>query len=180
MIDCWNDTGCLAKLARYTPYIFIALGFLVAGFGQFVKTKIDSRIAGLRKGEEVARKNTPPLMDVTLNRSSRTGKTLLKIAVKNEIPFKASWIVVTKRNQVVSGLLIEKPEIYPTEEKRRFLYEVSINDKKVLDDYIELRFSFESSFFAELNRPAHLRGEIVKKYRYVSGVISAWEGVHSL
>ena len=117
MIDCWNDAGCLAKLAKFAPYICIVLGFLVAGFGQFVKTKIDSRVADLRESEESARKNTPPLMDVTLGNSSSTGKTLLEIDARNEIPFKASWIVVTKRNKVVSGLLIEKPEIYPTEEK---------------------------------------------------------------
>ena len=51
----------------------------------------------------------------------------------------------------------------------RFLYPVSINSDKVIDNYVELRFTFVSLYSAELNDPAHLKGEIVQKYRYVDG-----------
>lgn len=104
---------------------------------------------------------------------------MLEIDAQNKIPFKADWLVATKRNVVVSGILMAKQEIFPTEQKRRFLFKVSINDDKILDNYVELRFSFESLYSAELNNPAHLRGKIVKKYRYIDGIIFAWRDGHS-
>ena len=88
MIDYWNDTDFLAKLAKAVPYVFIALGFLVAMSGQFVRTRIDSRVAELNESAEAQRKNTPPLIDVRLgNSSSNTGESLLEIQAQNEIPF---------------------------------------------------------------------------------------------
>ena len=108
-------------------------------------------------------------MDVRLGHKDGTKRILLEVYAKNEIPFRASWIVVTKRDQVVSGILIEKPEFFPTEGKRRFLYPVVINENKVLDSYIELRFSFESLYSAELNHPASLKGEMTRKYGYAGG-----------
>ena len=175
MIDCWNDTDCLAKLAKSAPYAFIALGFLVALGGQFVKTRIDSRVAVLNHRTETRRKNTPPLIDVRLGNSSRTGETLLEIKAKNEIPFTARWSVVTTRNEVVSGIMLEDFEAHPAKEKSRLLVKVSINADKVRENYIELRFSFTSLYSAELNNPPNLKGEIDKKYRYFSGRISPWE-----
>ena len=112
MVDCWNNADCLAKLTKYVPYLFIFLGFLVAVFGQFVKTKIDNRVAGLRESKEAERKSTSPAMDVLLGRSSSTGEILLEIDAQNGIPFKADWLVATKRNVVVSGILMTKQEIF--------------------------------------------------------------------
>ena len=171
----WNDPEYLAKLSRFVPYIFIGLGFIVAVFGQFAKSKIESRIVDLRNAEQIAIKHTRPLVDVSLGKSDRTGKILLVIIAGNQIPFKTSWHVVTENNMVVSGILLEKPEVFPTEEKKRFLQEVIINDDKVVNNYIELRFSFESIYYAELNNPEHLKGNLVKKYRYVEGYIFPWE-----
>ena len=171
----WNDTESLTKLARWVPYLSIALGFIIAWGGQYAKTRIDARVMFLREREEVTRKNTPPSMDVKLGLSENTGKLMLEISANNEIPFRASWLVATNRDQLVSGILIEKPEIFPTEERRRFIYPVTINDDKVVDNYMELRFSFESLYSAELNHPKSLGGEIRKMYRYVGGQIFPWD-----
>ena len=175
MIDCWNDTDCLEKLAKAAPYAFIALGFLVAVGGQFVKTRIDIRVAVLNQRAEEQRKNTPPLIDVRLRNSSSTGETLLEIKAKNEIPFTARWSVLTTRNEYVSGIMLDDFEVHPTEEESRFLVKVHINGDKVRKNYIELRFTFTSLYSAELNDPPNLKGGIVKKYRYSSGRISPWE-----
>ena len=175
ILDCWNDTDCLAKLAKALPYASIVLGFLVALSGQFVKTWIDSRVAVLSQKAEARRKNTPPLIDVRLGNSSGTGETLLEIVAKNEIPFTARWLVVTTRNELVSGFMTEGFEVHPTKDKNRFLVKVSINADKIRGNYIELRFSFASQYFAELNNPPSLKGEIVQKYRYSNGRISSWE-----
>ena len=202
MFDWWNSADCLTKLSRWVPYLFIFLGCVVAGLGQYAKTKIDhrlsrwvpylfiflgcvvaglgqyaktkidSKIVFLRESAETIRKNTPPSMNVRLGRGDESGKILLEIRTKNEIPFKASWLVVTKDNKVVSPILTEMPEFFPTEENRRFLTQVTINDEKVVDNYIELRFRFESLYSAELNHPENLKGKITRKYGYANGVLS--------
>ena len=173
MIDCWNDTDSLAKLAKVVPYAFIALGFLVAMSGQFVKTLIDSRVAELNESAEAQRRNTPPLIDVRLgNSSSSSGEILLEIQAENEIPFTARWTVLTTRNELVSGILLEDFEAHPTKERNRFLVKVAIQGDKVRENYIELHFTYTSRYAAELNDPPHLKGEIVKKYRYFNGRIS--------
>ena len=171
MIDYWNDTDFLSKLAKVVPYAFIALGFLFAMGGQFVKTWIDSRVAVLNQRTEAQRKNTPPLIDVQLGNSSRTGKTLLEIQAKNEIPFTARWSVLTTRSGLVSGIMLDDFEAHPTKEKSRFVVKVSINADKVRENYIELHFTFTSLYSAELNEPPNLKGTIVKKYRYFNGRI---------
>ena len=169
MID-WNNAESLTPLTKVVPYLFISVGFVVSLAGLFVKTKIDSRILELQENAEKERRNTPPLMDVRLGNSSRE-QVLLEVVARNEIPFKARWLVVTKRNQVVSGILLEEPEIRPAEAKMRFLFDTSINADKVVDDYVELRFSFVSLYAAELNNPPHLKGEVVKRYLYAGGSI---------
>ena len=172
MTDYWNDVDFLVKLAKVTPYSSILLGFIVAAGGQFVKARIDSKITELDKIKVAERKKTPPSMDIRLGNSSSTRKPLLELVAKNEIPFTARWLVVTEGDSVVSGIMIEDLEIHPTKEKRRFLIRVPINDEKVRGNYIELRFKFNSLYAAELNDPTYLKGEIVKKYRFLDGFIS--------
>ena len=175
----WNDVDSLTKVARWVPYLALALGFIIAWGGLYAKTRIDVRVAFLREGEEITRKNTPPSMDARLGIQESTRKLLLEISANNEIPFKASWLLVTKRDEIVSGILLEKPEFFPAEGKRRFYSPVTINDDKVVDSYVELRFSFESHYSAELDHPASLRGEITKRYRYVGGKLSPWDAESS-
>ena len=173
MIDCWNDTDCLAKLSKAVPYALTVLGVLVA-IGGIVKNHIDSRLVELNQRTETQRKNTPPLIDVQLGNSSSTKETLLEIKTQNEIPFKARWSVLTTRNELVSGIMLKDFEVHPTKEKRRFLVKLPINADKVRGNYIELHFTFTSLYFAEMNDPPHLEGTIIKKYRYLNGLITPW------
>ena len=50
---------------------------------------------------------------------------------------------------------------------------------RVVNQYIELRFRYESIYSGELNDPPHLRGKIIKKYRFVDGQILPWTGTAS-
>ena len=96
--------------------------------------------------------------------------------VGNEIPFKANWLVVTENDQLVSPLMTGQEEIFPTKDKRRFSTEITINADKVTNEYIELRFRYESVYSGEMNDPPHLRGEITEKYRFSNGQILRWTG----
>ena len=170
----WNDAEFLAKLVRWVPYALILFGLLIAA-GQFLKIRIDSRIADLRQSEEAERKNTRPVVDASLGNSESKGNILLQIVPSNKIPFKARWLVVTENNQVVSGILLEEPIIIPKDDQERILYEVTINNDKVVNNYIELRFSFESVYAPESINAEHLKGEIKKQYRYIDGVLFHWK-----
>ena len=50
----------------------------------------------------------------------RAGKKLLVIDTENTIPFRASWLIVTEKDQVVSPIMIGQEEIFPTEDNKRF------------------------------------------------------------
>ena len=121
-------------------------------------------------------KNTPPSISVRLGNSSSTGETLLEIQANNEIPFTARWSVLTTRNALVSGIMLEDFEAHPTKEKGRFLVKVPINSDKVRENYIELHFSFTSLYFAELNEPPNLKGKIVKGNQ--GTLLNYWNGLN--
>ena len=164
----WNDIEILSKVARALPYILILAGFLVAASGQFFKGIVESRISELQTTASHAHKNTKPLVKGFLAHSATSGKKLLVMDAENEIPFKASWFVVTHNDVVVSPIMLRQQEIHPTETKRRFSSTIVINSEKVVDNYIELRFSYESVYSDELNNPAHLRGGNREAYAYVN------------
>ena len=93
---------------------------------------------------------------------------------ENTIPFKATWLIVTEKDQVVSPLMMSQEEIFPTEDKKRFSTGITINEDRVVNEYLELRFRYESIYSGELNDPPHLRGEIREKYRFADGRLLAW------
>ena len=168
----WNDIEALGKIARMLPYALILLGFLVAASGQFFKSIIDARIGGLEAAALITRKNTRPLIKPFLGHSgTNTGKKILVMDTENAIPFRANWLVVTEKDRIVSSIMTSKIEIFPTEDNKRFSAEITINNERVVNQYIELRFRYESIYSGELNDPPHLRGEIRKKYRFVDGQI---------
>ena len=170
----WNDVEALGKIARVLPYILIFVGFVVAASGQFFKGIVETRIGELEAASLLVHKNTTPLVKAFLAHSAKSGKKLLVMDVENEIPFRASWLVVTENDIVVSPIMTGQEEIFPTERKRRFSATIAINAEKVVNEYIELRFRHESLYSRELNNPRHLRGEITKKYRYVNEQILLW------
>ncbi|PMN05556.1 hypothetical protein BCT41_07820 [Vibrio splendidus] len=167
----WNEVEGLSKFARWTPYIFISLGFIVAVSGQFIKMKIDQRINVLNEQAEIALKNIPPELDVTLAKYEKTGELVLQVKASNNIPFISSWYVKTFNNEIVSGIQLEKPESYPTNDERTFLFNVSIAKNKIKNHQIELQYTYESIYSSELNNPSHLSSIIIKKYLYIDGNI---------
>ena len=88
------------------------------------------------------------------------------IDAKNEIPIRARWRIVTDNNQIVSGIMLEDYEILPTQDRRRFSSKANINEAKVVNDFIELRFRFESVYSAELGNPPDPQGQVVRAYRF--------------
>ena len=167
----WNDIDTLGKIARLLPYAFIVLGFAVAASGQFVKGIFDTRIGNLEEAAESARRNTAPIINPYLAHSAETGDLLLIMDTENSIPYRASWLIVTENDAVVSPLMMEQVEIYPTDQNRRFSNGITVNSERVVNQYIELRFRWESVFSRQLSGPAHLRGEITTNYRFVNGQI---------
>ncbi len=175
----WNDIEALGKIARMLPYVLIFLGFIVAASGQFFKSIVDARISKLETAAQITHKNTRPLIKPFLGHSATSGKKLLVMDTENTIPFRASWLIVTEKDQVVSPIMIGQEEIFPTEDNKRFSAEITINSDKVINQYIELRFQYESIYSGELNDPPHLRGTIRKEYRFVDGRILPWTGTSS-
>ncbi len=175
----WNDIEALGKIARILPYLLIFIGFIVAASGQHFKSIIDTRIENLEATAQTTHKNTKPLIKPFLAHSATSGKKLFVMDTENTIPFKASWYIVTEKNLLVSPFMTSQIEIFPSEDNKRFSKEITINSEKVLNQYIELRFRYESIYSGELNDPPHLRGEIRKKYRFVNGRILPWNDTMS-
>ena len=173
-VAIWNDIETLGKVARILPYLLIFFGFVVAASGQFFKSIVDARIGELESVALIAHKNTKPVIKAFLAHSARSGKKLLIMDTENEIPFKANWLIVTENDQLVSPFMTGQEEIFPTKDKRRFSAEITINAEKVINEYIELRFRYESIYSGEMNDPPHLRGEITERYRFAYGQILRW------
>ena len=173
-VTYWNDIEALGKIARVLPYILILLGFVVAASGQFFKSIVDVRIGEIESAALIAHKNTKPIIKVFLAHSARSRKKLLIMDPENEIPFRANWLVVTENDQLVSPFMTGQEEIFPTKDKRRFSTEITINAEKVINEYIELRFRYESIYSGEMSDPPHLRGEIREKYRFANEQILRW------
>ena len=170
----WSDIDALGKLARILPYVFILLGFVVAASGQFFKSIVEARIGELESTALTAHKNTKPIVNAFLGHSARTGKKLLVMDAENDIPFKASWYIATENDVLVSPIMMSQVEIFPTKDNRRFSKEITINSEKVTNEYIELRFSYESVYSSEMNHPPQLHGAVTEKYRFVKGQILRW------
>ena len=162
-MDLWNNTTTLERAAFFTPYVFIVLGALVATSGIYLKSVIDKRIVRLDESADQRAMNTPPHIQVRLGTATSdgddiVGRTLLQITAKNDIEFNASWLVTTRNNTVVSPIMTSQFHVVPSATPV-IKTPVTINDR-VVDDYIELRFHYQSIHSAELGNPEHLRGEI--------------------
>ena len=117
---------------------------------------------------EMERKMTPPALDAQLAISDK-GNLFVVIDSHNLIPFRARWMVVTEQNIVVNGIMLQNVECYPTSDTKRWKYKEDIKPTEVKNNFVELRFRYESTYYAELNRPEKLRGEIVHRYQLVEG-----------
>lgn len=172
-VDFWNNTTALERAALLTPYIFIVLGALVAVGGLLLKGVVDKRIGVLDQKADHRSKTTPPEISVKLGTATSegeniVGRTLLQVTPENDVEFNASWLVTTHNNTVVSAIMTAQFHIVPAATPV-FRTPVTINDEKVVDEYIELRFRYESVHSAELGNPDHLRGETRLPFRYAHG-----------
>lgn len=165
----WDNLDLLVKVGRWVPYVFIVLGFLVAASGQFVRGFVDGRITQLRQQSEDTRKRTPSILDAQLAISDK-GNLYVVIEAKNQIPFRSRWLVVTEENQVVSGLMTQDAEFYPSPEKMRWQDRLTISKEKIRNDFLELRLDYWSVYAAELNYPEQLMGKITHGYKLINGV----------
>src|SRR3989442_1499204 len=90
-VGFWDDVDALRRLSRLAPYLFIVLGFVIALAGQFVRSRLDSRVKDLQDQAEARRRRTPPQLDAFLATSTKSGDLLVVIDAKNLIPFRANW-----------------------------------------------------------------------------------------
>jgi hypothetical protein len=174
-MNVWSDIATLERAARLAPYVFLVLGFLVALAGQVVKSTLEGRIGTLRTVALTDFKRTPPKMVAYLAKSEQTGELLVVIDAENLIPFRAHWAIVTERKAIVAGIMLQDQEIHPSDERRRFSAKAGINQDQIVNEYVELRFGYESLYSSELANPPELRGEIVQRYRLKQGNVYDWD-----
>lgn len=163
-----NKIEILEKIAKFFPYIFIALGFVVALSGQFFTARLENRIKVLKEQVEQSRRRTPPKLDAQLAVSDKNNLFIV-INCQNQIPVKAHWILTTEKDIAVSGLMLGDIELYPTPERSEWQYKQDIQTEGVKNNYVELRFDYESSYAAEYVHLDELRGSIIHKYRLING-----------
>jgi hypothetical protein len=139
--------------------------------------KLEASAAEATRAKEAfaALQRTPPKIKAYLATSERTGDLLVVMDTENLVPFRARWNIVTKKDRVVAGIMLEGHEIYPTDKQKRFTTKARISGAEVTDEYVELRFRYESIYSAELGNPPELRGEIVQRYRFKDNRVLPWE-----
>jgi hypothetical protein len=121
-----------------------------------------------------ALKRTPPKVNAYLATSERTGELLVVMDAENLVPFRARWVIVTEKDRIIAGIMIEDQEIHPAEDRKRFTAKASINPEQVANDYVELRFRYASVYAAEVGNLKELSGEVIQKYRYRNGKVHPW------
>ena len=169
----WKATPVLEKAARVTPYAIVLVGALVSASGIHVRGVFDTRIAVLADEAVQELKNTPPEVRVRLgtgtpNGQANLGRTLLEITSKNDIEYNAKWHVSTRGGTLVSGFMPGMMKIVPVATPV-FKTAISIQADRVVEEYIELTFIYESVHSPDLGNPPHLRGRVSLPYRYSGG-----------
>lgn len=170
----WDNIELLSRLSRWVPYFFIAAGFLVAMSGEWVRAKVDNRVEVLKEEEANRRKRIPPNLDAYLATSLETRDLRVVIDAKNTTPFLANWRVVTKKDRIISGIMMGDVEIHPTEDRKRFSDKADIRHDLVVDEFIELRLRYTSLYAAELGNPPELSGKIRRAFRFADGGVHDW------
>ena len=169
----WNATPALEKATRVTPYVIVLVGALVSASGIHVKGVFDARIVVLTDEANQKLKNTPPDVRVRLGTATNhgevtLGRTLLEVTARNDIEYNAKWHVSTRGGTLVSGFLTGMVKVVPAATPV-FKTAISIQADRVVDEYIELTFIYESVHSPELGNPPHLRGRVSLPYRYSEG-----------
>jgi hypothetical protein len=163
-----TDIETLQRLAKFVPYVFIVLGFLLAISGQFVRSRIDDHLKTLEKQADINRKLTPPEVDADIALAQDSRKHVIVIKCKNRIPFRADWRINTIKDELVSGLMLHEEEFLPDASRDEFIYNVKLQDDRIREDYLELRW--RSAYYLEMGSPENLRGVLTKRYKLIEGV----------
>lgn len=166
----WTNIDSLQRIAKYTPYIFIVLGFLVAVSGQFARTKIDDRVKALKEKADIDRKLTPPDFDADIALNLDTNKYVVWVRSRNSIPFKASWWASNTKNEIISGVMLGDAEFFPDDSRLEFSYNLNIQEEKIQENYLELDLRWSSLYYSEMGNRDILKGRLVKKYRLIDRV----------
>ena len=139
--------------------IFVVFLMLIAGFTPIIRVPIDKALVKHQK-------LIPPQLEVNMGYSEK-GNIFVGADSKNDVPYKARWVICTKDNKVVSGIMIEDVIFYPKSGSKRMQYKQEIDKGKVIDDYLELRFDYRSLYAEEMGFPKNLFGKVIKKYKMV-------------
>ena len=151
------------------------MGFLLAISGQFVRSRIDDHIKTLEKQADINRKLTPPEVDADIGLAQDSRKHVIVIRCKNRIPFRADWRINTTKDELVRVMLREE-EFLPDASRDEFIYNVKLQEDRIREDYLELRFRWRSAYYIEMGSPENLRGVLTKCYKLcIEGVPSPSE-----
>lgn len=178
----WDKLETIEKFSKWMAWFAVALAFL-AGGASLVEEIINSpnitsialaflsgiaglstKIAGRRKQTlESIHRRTKPEIDVAIKTYGPSGRFLVTIEPRNEVPFEFRWLIVTRDNVVVSGLQLDWSKVKPNELTPRFSQHAEFQIDKVVENYIELRFDFRSVYADELPA-ADLSGRLRRAY----------------
>lgn len=139
--------------------IFVAFLMLIAGFIPLIRVPIDKALVKHQK-------LIPPQLEVNMGYSEK-GNLFVVADSKNDVPYKARWVICTKDNKVVSGIMIGDVIFHPKPGRRRMQHKEEIDKGKVIDDYLELLFDYRSLYAEEMDFPKDLFGKVIKKYKMV-------------
>lgn len=135
----------------------------------------EERAKTIEEQHEEARRRTVPAVDAFLAFGSTTKELVVVIQAKNDIPFKYRWVVVTEQNHIVSGIQTDDQELHPaTRQDKQWWTKADLDRSKIRNGYVELRFTYESLYSAELGYPKELRRTITHEYRLEGDQVFDW------
>lgn len=119
------------------------------------------------KDEELARaaaekvRRTPPTLDAYLAPAGR-GKVALEMKSENLIPFEYRYAIVTERDIIVTGIPMSMAKVYPKKDSPLSYLLLDLQLDRITNNYLEMRFTFESVYAEEFGLPAQT---ITRKYK---------------
>jgi hypothetical protein len=161
---------------RDAPWVkgTVALLALCAGLSGLAAILLGQQIAA----REVKWRTTAPVLDVFLERATPDAGVVI-ITSETDVPFECTWMVVTRNNTNVSGMMLEKAKFYPRTMPGPYRTRVRIQSDRVIDNYLEVWLACESLYYAELGRPKELRVRKFRGYQMTDGsLVEITSGIH--
>ena len=92
-------------------------------------------------------------MDADIALAQDTRKHVIVIKCKNRIPFRTDWRINTTKDELVSGLMLREKEFLPDASRDEFIYNVKLQEDRIREEYLELRFRWRSAYYIEMGQP---------------------------